>query len=177
MSPHKWFRRNPARAAGEALYASAADQARRPEFYTSMGAPDTAEGRFELYALHVVLILHRLKGEAGAAETSQALFDAFARALDDALREMGVGDASVGKKMRKLGEALYGRIKAYDEALGALPDQEALRGVLQRTVLAGADADAGAISGYVARAAEGLASQPTADLLKGQAGWQEVSHV
>src|ERR1044072_3303494 len=92
------FARRPAKAAGQALYASAARQARRPAFYSRMGAPDTAEGRFEIYSLHVPLLLHRLKGAGEQArETSQATFDAFVQALDDALREMGVGDVTVPK--------------------------------------------------------------------------------
>lgn len=175
MGPRGWFRERPARSAGEALYASAETQARRPAFYRDFGAPDTTEGRFELYALHVVLLLHRLKGEAGAAETSQALFDAFTRALDDSLREMGVSDTSVGKKMRKLGEAIYGRIKAYDEALKASPDSDGLNAVLRRTVLAGADADPGGIAAYVSRAAASLRAQPLEHLLAGKVNWSEVT--
>ena len=114
------FKPRPARLAGEALYEAATHQARQPAFYARLQAPDTVEGRFELYTLHVVLLLHRLKGlDTGTAAIAQALFDAYLQALDDALREMGVGDLSVGKKMRKLGEAFYGRAKAYDAALAA----------------------------------------------------------
>jgi cytochrome b pre-mRNA-processing protein 3 len=93
----------PAVAAGRRLYAAAAAQARAPVFYAAMGAPDTVEGRFEVYTLHVALILRRLKGQGShAAEAAQGLFDAYVKSLDGALREMGVGDLSVGKKMRKL---------------------------------------------------------------------------
>jgi cytochrome b pre-mRNA-processing protein 3 len=173
MGLESWLRPRPARAAGRALYAAAAAQARRPEFYTAMGAPDTAEGRFELYALHVVLLLHRLKREPRAEETAQALFDAFARALDDALREMGVSDTSVGRKMRKLGEALYGRIRAYDAALEALPAREELEAVLGRTVLAGSGGDVHAVAGYVARAREAVRGQPAAELGSGAVYWPE----
>ncbi len=78
---------------GQAPLRSAAAQARQAAFYRELGAADTAEGRFELYSLHVALLLVRLKGRgAAAAETAQALFDAFVRSLDDALREMGVGE-------------------------------------------------------------------------------------
>jgi cytochrome b pre-mRNA-processing protein 3 len=173
MGLENWFRRRPAQTAGRALYARAAEQARAPAFYTRLGAPDTVEGRFELYALHVVLLLHRLKAEPAAAETAQALFDAFARALDDALREMGVGDTSVGKKMRKLGEAIYGRIRAYDTALAALPDQADLKSVLSRTVLADAAGEVDAVAAYVIGAVEALRGQPTETLLKGQVAWPE----
>ena len=107
------FKPRPARL-GEALYEAATRQARQPAFYERLGAPDTVEGRFELYSLHVVLLLNRLKGEGDAA---QALFDTYVSALDHTLREMGVGDLTVPKKMRKLGEAFYGRAKAYQAAL------------------------------------------------------------
>jgi cytochrome b pre-mRNA-processing protein 3 len=129
------FRARPARQQGAALYQAVTRQARQPVFYQALGAPDTVEGRFELYSLHVILLLIRLRGlDEAMSEISQALFDAYLRALDDALREMGVGDLSVGKKMRKLGEALYGRIKRYDQALST-PDGE-LAALLARTVYA-----------------------------------------
>ncbi|MBV9511586.1 MAG: ubiquinol-cytochrome C reductase, partial [Caulobacteraceae bacterium] len=129
------FQPSSERLAGQALYEAAIRQARQPALYADLSAPDTTEGRFELYTLHVVLVLHRLKGLGGqAGRISQALFDAYIRALDDALREMGVGDLSVGKKMRKLGEAFYGRAKAYDAALDALPDRAGLTAVIGRTV-------------------------------------------
>lgn len=174
MGLQSWFGPHPAIAAGRALYASAAAQARRPAFYTRLGAPDTVEGRFELYALHVVLLLHRLKGEPAAAEMSQALFDAFARALDDALREMGVSDTSMGRKMRKLGEAIYGRIRSYDQALRELPQTEDLSAVLRRTVLARTQRDVEAVRAYVQAAASALSAQPLSELLEGRAAWPEL---
>ena len=121
------------------LYALAVDQARSRGLYADLGAPDTAEGRFEMYSLHVVLLLDRLRGHgAEAADVSQNLFDTYVKDLDTALREMGVGDLSVGKKMRKLGEAFYGRGKSYDAAFAALPDTGPLEALLVRTVYAGA---------------------------------------
>jgi cytochrome b pre-mRNA-processing protein 3 len=163
------------RTAGEALYGQAVEQARRPEFYTRLGVPDSANGRFEIYSLHVLLLLRRLKGagEPGA-QTAQVLFDTFISSLDDALREQGVGDLSVGKKMRKLGEAFYGRVKSYDEALEALPDMEALRVLVARTVCAdGGNADG--ITAYAACGAEALAGLGDEDVLNGKIRWPEVA--
>lgn len=170
-------RLRPAQAAGHALYASAARQARSPAFYARMGAPDTAEGRFELYSLHVLLLLHRLKGEgAQAAETSQAAFDAFVQALDDALREMGVGDVVVPKKMKRLAGAFYGRVKAYDDALTAPAGDAALRDLIARTVLLDVEAgDVGALAAYAAEADRVLAAIPTEALLQGRVDWPEVN--
>lgn len=176
------FGRNAARIGGDALYAATARQARRPEVYSMLGAPDTTEGRFEVYSLHVALLLLRLKGQEGAvAETAQAVFDAYVRSLDEALREMGVGDIVMGKRMRKLGEAVYGRMRSLETALAALPDRKPLEALLDRTVFAavpeaagqGAGPASAALAGYVARAAEALARQPLEDLLRDGAAWPD----
>lgn len=169
------FGPRPAVRAGRKLYAAAVAQARQPAFYEDLGAADTAEGRFELYTLHVVLLLRRLKRQGPqASETAQGLFDAYLRGLDDALREMGVGDLSVGKKMRKLGEAFYGRVKSYDQALAALPDREPLAAVIGRTL--GADgAKAAALADYATRAEGVLAGQTLTGLLDGEAAWPTIT--
>lgn len=174
------FRQRPAYQAGQALYRLAADKARDPAFYRDAHAPDTVEGRFELYMIHVILLAMRLRGEGRrAAETSQVMFDAFLRGLDDAMREMGVGDLSVGKKMRRLGEAFYGRAKRYDELIG---DPAGLEALVRRTLYAdaeGADADRGAaaVAAYAARAHAHLAGQPTERLLAGEATFPPLAPI
>ena len=168
------FRPRPGQTVGRALYAQVVDQARRPELYRDMGVPDTVEGRFELYTLHLVLLLERLRAGGGAAagEAAQALFDSYLKGLDDALREMGVGDLSVGKKMRRLGEAFYGRGKSYDAAVEALPDLEPLTGLLVRTVYEGADAShAGELAAYVVKLRGSLEAVPIERLMAGHADW------
>ncbi len=167
------FRKRPAEAAGAALYAAAARQAREPAFYTRIGAADSLEGRFELYTLHILLLLERLSGQgAQAAETSQAVFDAFVSNLDDALRDIGVGDLSMGKKMRKLAGAFYGRLATFQEAIAPLPDSSALEAMLGRTVLEGAErGDAVALTNYTIAAREVLAGQALAALLTGEVSW------
>jgi cytochrome b pre-mRNA-processing protein 3 len=161
--------------AGRRLYTVVSAHARQPALYLQGGVGDTPEGRFELYTLHTVLVLHRLKEQGPqAAETAQALFDAFVKNLDLALRELGVGDLSVGKKMRKLGEAFYGRVKSYDEALGRLPDDAQLRAVIARTVLADHEgADAGALSAYAQACAAALAAQPLDEVMDARLAWPE----
>ncbi len=173
MILERLFRPRPAREAGRRLYADVVRQARRPEFYEALAAPDTVEGRFELYSLHVVLLLERLKGQGpAAAEIAQALFDTYVKALDDALREMGVGDLSVGKKMRKLGEAFYGRVKSYEAALAALPDQAELAAVIGRTVYAEtAEPPVAKMVAYVLRQREALAAQSPDQLATGAVAW------
>jgi cytochrome b pre-mRNA-processing protein 3 len=169
------FKPRPARAAGEALYGAAVRQARQPGFYGAIGAPDTAEGRFELYSLHVVLLLHRLKGEgAAAADAAQALFDAYVGALDNALREMGVGDLTVPKNMRRLGGAFYGRATQYDPIL-ANRDRDALVLLLGRTVFEGTENGAcGKLADYVMAAAASLADEPLEAVLKARITWPAV---
>lgn len=176
MKLSRLFQPRPAVLAGRRLYASAAAQARSPGFYAAMGVPDTVEGRFELYSLHVAVLLRRLKGQgAQAAETAQGLFDAYVQALDDALREMGVGDLSVGKKMRKLGEAFYGRVRNYDAAFDALPETAALAAIIGRTVLMGdAKAEAGPLVDYAAAAMARLQAEPLDTLLQGDAPWPTI---
>ncbi len=175
MKLSRLFSPRPAVLAGRRLYAAAAAQARQPAFYAAMGAPDTVEGRFELYTLHLALILRRLKGQGPrAAETAQALFDAYVRGLDDALRDMGVGDLSVGKKMRRLGEAFYGRVRNYDEAISALPDRAALEAIVGRTVLMDDAIAAQAFADYAISAMAGLESQQLAALLEGNVEWPQV---
>ncbi|WP_426000211.1 ubiquinol-cytochrome C chaperone family protein [Caulobacter sp. DWR1-3-2b1] len=163
----------PAKAAGAKLYASAVAQARSAPLYSRMGVCDSLEGRFELFTLHVVLLLERLKGQGDlAAETSQATFDAYVRGLDDAFREIGVSDTAVGKKMKKLAGAFYGRLKAFDEAAASLPDRTALFEMIGRTVLEErGEGDVEALTAYVVVARESLASQSLDALLQGEARW------
>lgn len=167
------FKPRPVQVAGRALYAKVVAQARSPGLYADYGTPDTVEGRFELYSLHVYLILERLKGQGQpAADTAQALFDTYVSALDHALREMGVGDLSVGKRMRKLGEAFYGRVNSYEQALGELPDTAPLEALLTRTVFDGAEAaQAPRMAAYVLRQREGLAGQALEAFIGGDVTW------
>jgi cytochrome b pre-mRNA-processing protein 3 len=167
------FKPRPTQAAGRALYAALIPQARMPFLYADLGVPDTPEGRFEVYSLHLYLLLERLKGQgAPASETSQALFDTFVSQLDHSLRELGVGDLSVGKKMRKLGEAFYGRVKSWEDALAALPDPAPIDALIARTVYAGADADqAPRLRAYVLAQRDALAAQALERLLAGEVAW------
>ncbi len=167
------FRRRPTQSAGQALYLSVVKRARRPELYQDLGVPDTVEGRFELYSLFTVLLLDRLRGHgAPAAETSQALFDAYVAGLDDALRDMGVGDLSMGKKMRRLGEAFYGRVKSYQGAFAAIPDTSLLQALIGRTVYAEGDtALAPRLAELVLTERAALSDLALEELLQGRVTW------
>ena len=173
----RFFRPRAAVQAGRGLFKALSAQARQPVFYTRLGVPDTVEGRFEMYVMHLVLLLHRLKGRgAEAAETSQATFDAFLRNLDEGLRDMGVGDLSVGKKMRKLGEAVYGRIKAYDRALADPDALGEMKALVVRTVYRDQPPASApqALARYVLDAVDRLSAQPLAEVLASELQWPEV---
>ena len=92
-------------------------KAREPIFYRDLGVPDTVDGRFDLILLHLWMVLRRLRQGEGGPDRAQALFDRFCIDMDDNLREMGVGDLTVPKRMQAFGEAFYGRAAAYDLAL------------------------------------------------------------
>ena len=168
------FKTRPAIAAGRALMTSAAAQARQPIFYAQWGAPDTREGRFELFTLHVLLLARRLKGQgAQAAETAQGLIDAYFENLDISLREQGTGDLSMSKKMKKLGQAFYGRAKALEDAFEAMPQETLLEEVIARTVLAEGGSPEPFVR-YVIVALRDLAQTPLEQLLAGEAAWPKA---
>jgi cytochrome b pre-mRNA-processing protein 3 len=114
---HFWKPRIPSRGTIEAIYGMIVTQAREPLFYRDLGVPDTVNGRFDLLVLHLWLVLRRLRPVEGGTALCQALFDCFCEDMDANLREMGVGDLTVPKRMQAFGEAFYGRSAAYDLAL------------------------------------------------------------
>jgi len=135
--PFNHFRkpRTAPRGTIEAIYGMIVTQAREPSFYRDLAVPDTVNGRFDLLVLHLWLVLRRLRATGEAAALSQALFDRFCNDMDDNLREMGVGDLTVPKRMQAFGEAFYGRTAAYDLALEA--GDEPLAQALCKNILNG----------------------------------------
>lgn len=118
----------------EAIYGAIVAQAREPVFYRDMGVPDQVEGRFDLIVLHLWLVMRRLRAIDGGAEWSQRLFDHFCSDMDANLREMGVGDLTVPKRMKEFGEAFFGRVATYDNAWEDVSGA-ALRVALARNIL------------------------------------------
>lgn len=123
------------------LYAEIVEQARNPFFYSRLEVPDSLDGRFDLIVLHLHLVSQDLavKGDVGK-ELEQKLMGLFFADMDRSLREMGVGDLSVGKKIRTMAEAYFGRTKAYSEAL-ASADPDALKEAVRRNVYGGEEMD------------------------------------
>ncbi len=157
------------------LYERASEQARSRAFYTELGVSDEIDARFELYTLHVLLLVMRLRDEGTpeGLEASQSLFDTYVSALDNTLRELGVGDLSIAKKMRKLGESLFGRMKAYEPLIRS--QSETLPAALGRNVYGDENAGhAQALADYVNRTRELLAAQDIRELLQARVSWPEV---
>ncbi|MFM8746908.1 MAG: ubiquinol-cytochrome C chaperone family protein [Aestuariivirga sp.] len=157
-------------------YAAIVAAARHPVLYAGCGVEDSLDGRFDMIALHAFLVLDRLKGADAAFR--QALVDELFQDMDRSLREMGVGDLSVGKKVRKMAEVFYGRVAAYDRALAG--PEGALTGAIARNVFpGGADAaeSAGArrLAAYVQDQRAHLAGQPVAAIVAGKLSFREPS--
>lgn len=165
-----WFKQRSPDASALALAVHAAS--RHPAFYTNFGLPDSFDGRFEALILHAHLVIRRLRqdGEAGT-DLAQALFDALTGHFDEALRAIGVGDMSVGKRVKTMTSAVYGRLAAYDAGLDS-PDLEMLRGALRRnlygTVADLSDDRLRAMTAFVASAEVHLKAKPMADIAAGR---------
>ena len=150
----------------EGIYGMIVTRAREPLFYRDLGVPDTVNGRFDLLLMHLWLVLRRLKSVGSGTALSQALFDHFCADMDDNLREMGVGDQAVPKRMRAFGEAFYGRTAAYDMAL--TEGSEALAQALCKNVLDGERIEqARELAAYAESAMAELAQLDDATLLRG----------
>jgi len=137
----------PPRRTIEAIYGMIVAQARQPAFYTQFAVPDTVNGRFDMVVLHLWMVLRRLRNSEGGEPLAQATFDRFCDDMDDNLREMGVGDLTVPKRMQAFGEAFYGRATAYDAAVLTQGDDLAI--AINRNILNDTDIHcARALAGY-----------------------------
>jgi cytochrome b pre-mRNA-processing protein 3 len=167
------FRRRERHAAVLAAYGQIVERARDPVFYVNWGVPDTLDGRFEVLALHSFLVLNRLKREHAMTTTfAQDLFDTMFADLDRALREMGASDLGVGRHIKAMAKSFYGRVAAYDQALGGRAD---LGAALKRNLYGTAspsDEQIAAVVAYIQRQAESLAVQPAAALLAGEVAFE-----
>ncbi len=171
------FRRNRYQKGTAPLYVALVDAARAPRFYADLAVEDTIDGRFDMVALYVLFMIRRLRfGEADGFKdkhreaTAQALFDYMLADFDRNLREMGIGDLSIGKRMKKIGAALYGRAQAYDRAMAA-GDREALMECLRRNLYREAEVDPailGQMADHVIDLSKRFAALSFADLVKGQ---------
>jgi cytochrome b pre-mRNA-processing protein 3 len=160
---------NAGRTAAISLYEQIVAAARQPAFYAQWNVPDTPIGRFEMVSVHMLLFLRRIRGEAGdLAMIGQILTDEFFLDVDHSLRELGISDVGVPKRIKKLARMFYGRAKSYSDALDS-GDQTELAAAIARNVRPGvADwADSAALADYMQRAGQHLAGQPLTAFAEG----------
>lgn len=170
MKLKKFFSHGPWEDAARNLYICVVKQARQPGFYLSCGVPDTPDGRFDMIALHAFLLLRRIKRDhERTADLGQAFFDLMFADMDQNLREMGLGDLGVGKRVKGMAAAFYGRIEAYEDGLAG--GDQALVDSLRRNLYRKTDPDdsqLSTVSDYMRREAARLDHMDTGRLLKGE---------
>ena len=173
---NRLFKKDAMKEPARKVYLALLEASRRPFLFGPEGAPDTVDGRFDMIVLHAVLVFRRLRpeGEAGK-HFNQLIFDILFDDMDAGLREMGTGDLSVGKRIKEMGEAFYGRATAYEPALDQ-GDEETLALILERNLFA-ADEDeappetagpaARRIAAYALAAERHLSDQDASAILQG----------
>lgn len=152
-----------------AVYSAIVAQSRREIFYADWGVPDTLTGRFDMISLHAALVFRRLRSsEKTTKHFAQSVFDCFFRDMDRSLREMGVGDLSVPKRIEKMGALFYGLLSNLAAALDT-GDRSALEGVVARNFQQGEDHPAlAAFVDYILLNDDLLSTQPIEDIMAGK---------
>ncbi|HVW92144.1 MAG TPA: ubiquinol-cytochrome C chaperone family protein [Devosia sp.] len=151
-----------------AVYAAIVTQSRQPRFYAEWGVPDTVTGRFDMLSLHLALLLRRLRDETAARGFSQALLDLFLADMDRSLRDLGIGDLSIPKRIKKMNGLFFGLLTRLDAAL-ASGEAAALEDVLIRNIYGGAACPgAGLLAAYVAAETARLAGQSAEAIMAGR---------
>lgn len=160
------------RSAG-VIYGSIVASARQPAFYADWGVPDTREGRFEMIALHVALVMQRVATvQPNGAEIARQIAETFITDMDDNMREIGIGDLAVPKKIKRAAAALYDRHRDYAAAMRSDAPEKNLPPVIA-AAFAGtgpqptgpAAVDAAALTNYMLRLRGGLAVTTDEDCL------------
>ena len=153
------------------LYHATVAAARAPHWYEAGQVPDTIDGRFDMLAAMMALVLIRLEDDAGEAQNSVWLTELFIEDMDGQLREAGIGDFVVGKHIGKLMSALGGRL---DAVRAAAADGADFSGLVERNILDSEDRDAAAVahvSAELARLWAVLKATPTAAIVAGDVAW------
>jgi cytochrome b pre-mRNA-processing protein 3 len=165
-------------ATSAAIYLAVVKQARSPAFYSALAVPDTVDGRFDLILIHAMLVMRRLRAEGSEFEDlTQGLFDYMFKDMDRSLREIGVGDMSVGKHVKKMAKAFYGRAEEYEIGMDG-GSAEALNDALKRNIYRRSTPTAeqlAAMSSYLLAADAALNSVATHDVALGRLTWPSIS--
>ena len=148
------------------LYGAIVAQARNPDLYAGLGVADTVDGRFEMVVLHTVLVLERLQGSDQEKALGQQVFDLYCLDMDRSLREMGVGDFGVPKRMKAMAERFFGRAASYRTYLRE-GDIVSLSDSLARNVFGSTPVDAGRLAAYALGSHRRTTATPEAELFRG----------
>ncbi len=144
-------------------YRSIVAQSRQPRFYAEWGVPDTVTGRFDMVSLHLALMLRRFQGEQGAADFAQALVELFFKDMDRSVRELGVSDLGVPKKVKTMGDIFYGLLSVLTPAIDSA-DPTRVEEVLERNVYGAPHQGAGQLARYLIEEAQRLGTRPLEEL-------------
>ncbi|MEN0040557.1 MAG: ubiquinol-cytochrome C chaperone family protein [Pseudomonadota bacterium] len=172
-------RQNTSQSHADRLYGAVVARARDPLFFRRFEVPDTFDGRFEALVLHLFLLHHRLKdGSDQARAVSQDVFDSFIDDMDAALREAGVGDQVVPKRINKMTRVFYGRTGAMEKALASDERTQAIAEAMARNLRPDEDsvnqADH-ALADYMLAGVEKLAAMQEADILTSDDPWPAIA--
>ena len=159
------FRKTTAPDAVDEAYISIVAQSRQVRFYADWGVLDTVTGRFDMVSLHLALLLRRLKGESDARDFTQALVDLFFLDMDRSIRELGVTDLGVPKKVKTMGNIFYGLAAALGTALDSGNSAE-IEAVLVKNVYGATNPGAVQLAAYLLDESARLAAIPTTELIR-----------
>jgi cytochrome b pre-mRNA-processing protein 3 len=170
------FRKNAASDSVYAVYNAIVAQSRQPVFYAQWQVPDTVTGRFDMISLHMALLFRRLRADSGPQhDFSQAVFDLFFRDMDRSLREMGVGDLGVPKKIQKMGNIFFGLLAALNQAMDR-NDATALEAVLARNIYDGnAGPHSASLAQYLLAQDRALTSQTASQITGGSVTFEDAA--
>ncbi len=151
-------------------YAAIVAAARQTRLYSHLMIPDTPLGRFEAISAHLVVFLRRTKDAAEPLPAlAQEVVEEFFKDVDHSLRELGIGDPGVPKRMKKLARMFYGRAESYGKALET-SNLEELAEALQRNIRPD-DAvwpQAPGLAAHIALADASLRSLPDSQIASGK---------
>jgi cytochrome b pre-mRNA-processing protein 3 len=183
----QFFKRDKENPIARRLYEAIVAQARHPVFYADLHVPDSVMGRFDMIILHAILLFRRLKDQGEEADDlAQAVYDWMWKDIDRSIRELGVGDPSVPKRMKLLTGNYFARLEAYNKAFDT-SSEDALKQAFKRFFNAETMTDTmrGKLAQYALSSEKSLQEQHISDILKGEVGWiamndyttiPEVSH-
>lgn len=162
----KIFAADPFQLPAHEAYVSLVEQSRKPFFYQDCGIADTLDGRFDVIVLHMFLLTHRMKNTA--PEFLRAVWETFFSDMDRSLREMGASDTGIGKRIKKMVQAFYGRMDAYSSTI---EDEAKFKESLERNLYRDnqvTDAQTALLISYIKQNLEHLHKQEAESITSGK---------